>query len=54
MAEVVAILSTSWRLIKAIDEVIDTIEQTREDAIALAVSSVFTLSLILARQVCDM
>ena len=38
MAEVVAILTTCWRLVKAINEVVGRIEQTREDARALTVS----------------
>jgi len=38
MAEVVAILTTCWRLVVAIDEVVSRIEQTREDARALIVS----------------
>jgi hypothetical protein len=37
-AEVVSILSTSWRLIKTINDVLNRIEQTREDARALRVS----------------
>jgi hypothetical protein len=39
MAEVVAILSTSWRIINAINQVISRIEQTREHGHALAVSN---------------
>jgi len=35
MAEVVAVLTTSWRLIRAINEVVARIEQTRDDARAL-------------------
>jgi len=35
MAEVVNILTTCWRLIRAIDEIITRIEQTRDDARAL-------------------
>jgi len=35
MAEVVAVLSTSWRLISAIGDIVSRIKQTREDARAL-------------------
>jgi len=35
MAEVVAILTTCWRLVRTINEVVARIEPTREDARAL-------------------
>jgi hypothetical protein len=38
MAKVIAILTTCWRLVKAIDEIVAQIEQTHEDARALTVS----------------
>ena len=37
MAEIVAILTTSWKLISAIREVVNLFEQTREDGRALQV-----------------
>jgi len=37
MVEVVAVLTTSWSLVKGINQALDTIEQTREDARALKV-----------------
>lgn len=38
MAEVVGILTTCWRLVRAINEVVARIEPTREDARVLTVS----------------
>ena len=37
MAEVVAILSTSWGCVKAINQALDTLNQNREDFRALKV-----------------
>ena len=38
MAEVVAILTTCWKLVRAIEEVMARIKQTRDDARVLTVS----------------
>jgi len=35
--EPVTVLATCWRLVRAISEVVDRVEQTREDARALKV-----------------
>lgn len=52
MAEIAAVLSTCWKLVSAINEVVTLIEQTREDARALSVSS--PLRPINDRSDCDM
>jgi hypothetical protein len=39
MAEIVTVLSTCWTIVKTIQEVVNRIEQTREDARALKVIS---------------